>query len=698
MEENLIGFNSPEQKPAENATRHNLSPGDNPFDLLSKNADLQFMDELKDFEYFLKGDFIGKESLGILKLETLNASCNNEHFLHSPSASLTHQASKDVTNSPLNVAYLQLPSFRLNDKTESISSGSRFNSGSLMPSEPSNICSMTFERSENFLNDAFVSNKRQQRAVSDCTSKPREGVKVAPALSLPSVLNESAVDQANNKFENDFCDSFNDSVFLEAKNVAAKIADGSIVLNKCVQDVFLDHTSPPKLVDLDEEESLNKDNKIYSQPLPQEVIENDGALTVETYEKDAVKKNLSNIFHSVERRQSQSSSGSNGSTRDPNEILFNLSTIINNERRDLRQSKEGEQLLYSLADILCTDNLSINKCNDNLDDSGHSSIEQDSNIHDVHGCFEVLDLRVISKSSDDMQALDLSTKHKLDRGRRLSQSFTLASSPKLFNRLKSQSSSGSLVSNTKLGNASKLKPKKVEEKSQSAKGPLKAVIPVMNMAKRKDVGGKINVSNLTPPKSGISHLSSIFTTKRTSTPIAEPQLKPIAQSTPTGGIPNLDRNKPNSCSSQLKKRKFYCPVSPLTQQKSIDKNSIDLNSTKSSQSASTPNLSAQSRKSSALPSPNFMYRRHSASELKTESNSPLARRYSIGSGSKPNILNKLKKTVSSVTNTAVRKNTTLPKKSTLSESNTDTVPSIKPSTLVGKFRRSISNKENCPRK
>uniref|UniRef100_A0A1Y1M4X5 Uncharacterized protein n=1 Tax=Photinus pyralis TaxID=7054 RepID=A0A1Y1M4X5_PHOPY len=285
MEENfnLIGFNSPEQKSAENAI--NLSPGDNPFDLLSQNADLQFMDELKDFEYFMKGEFIGKESLGILKLETLNASCNSEHFLHSPS--FDHQASREGL---LNVAYLQLPSLHLNDKTESISSGSRFNSGSLMPSEPSNICSVSFERSENLLNDAFMSNKRQQRAVSDSTSKPHEGVKVTPALSLPSVFNKSEVDQASSRLERDFCDSFNDSVFIEAKDVAAKIADGSMVLNKCVQDVFLDHTSPPKLVDLDEEESFNKDNEICSQPLPQEVIENDVAPTVETCEKDAVKK------------------------------------------------------------------------------------------------------------------------------------------------------------------------------------------------------------------------------------------------------------------------------------------------------------------------------------------------------------------------------------------------------------------------
>ncbi|KAK5644516.1 hypothetical protein RI129_005816 [Pyrocoelia pectoralis] len=692
----LMSFNSPEQKGTESNAKYSLSPGGNPFDVLSKDAHLQFVEGLIDVESFMKcGDITGRESLGILKLETLNTSFNGDYFLHNPSSiNITHQKSKDVIDSPLNVAYLQLPFFRAPSKTVSISSGSRFNSESLEASELSNICSANFEHSENILNDAFLSSKLEKRPKSACTLDPIIEVKQKPILSLPDAFNKSDSDfvQHDSKVEK-LCDSFNDSVFMEANNVAFKIANGSLLLNdNCVQEVSLDCESPPKLVDLDEEElPINNADSVFKQVnklLPQEDNKHDNG---ELCQKEEVKKNLSNIFENVQRRRSSSSSGS---TRDPNEILLNLSAIINNDRRDSKQSQEGRQLLYSLADILCAENLSKSKC-DHLDDSGHSSIEQEEqNDQDVNACFEVFDVRMISKSNDDMQALDLSTKNKTDGSRRLSQSFTLPSPPKLFNRLKSHSTSGSSISSSKVGsvktNVSKLKPKKIEDKRKSTKGPLKAVIPVMDMAKGKSVSTRI--SNVTPPKLPVS---SIFTTKRTSTPISEPQLKPVAQSTPGIGSVHLERNKPNSCSSQLKKRKFYCPISPLVQE-----NSIDPNSTKSSQSTSTPNLSSQSKKDSAIPSPKFMYRRHSATELKTtEAKAPLTRSYSIGAGNKPNIVNKLKKTVSAVANSSLKKNIISPiQKNAMCESNSATVKYVKPSSLLGKLKRSKSDKENCPRK
>lgn len=109
------------------------------------------------------------------------------------------------------------------------------------------------------------------------------------------------------------------------------------------------------------------------------------------------------------RSSASSHSSSEANRTNVKEVIENLSAILNSEVRNEQQKSEGQMLLSSLANIICTDNKEV------LDDSGRSSIDADvpqTNTEEVIECFEVLDLRTKSNSnsSDDQEkALDLST-------------------------------------------------------------------------------------------------------------------------------------------------------------------------------------------------------------------------------------------------------------------------------------------------
>lgn len=120
------------------------------------------------------------------------------------------------------------------------------------------------------------------------------------------------------------------------------------------------------------------------------------------------------------------------------------------------------------------------------------------------------------------------------------------------------SSSNSVKSrnSSKLSEYKKFKPKKIE-KTISQKGPLKAVIPVGQMAK------KINVNaNATPLKS-IDQLSSVMQNNKTSTPKMVKEIIPVAQSTPDGGNQRFSSIMKNSSmvSSPLARTRTDCNTS-----------------------------------------------------------------------------------------------------------------------------------------
>ncbi|KAJ8985005.1 hypothetical protein NQ317_016916 [Molorchus minor] len=204
--------------------------------------------------------------------------------------------------------------------------------------------------------------------------------------------------------------------------------------------------------------------------------------------------------------------------------------------------------------------LSENKSNTrgSPNDSGHSSIDHYSPKEDKHECFEVLDLRmrnvgeVVSNGEPNANiVLDVPSpsQTKSNKEKRLSQSFSSRTVlpmkvtqkknmsalgldvKKDMSRAASVNSSASSVNSndsktinsaSRLSVAGKLRQKTVSQNAK--KGPMKAVIPVGDMKKRYSLA-------VTPEKSKIS---SAMQSKRTSTPISGPKLKPMAASTPAG--------------------------------------------------------------------------------------------------------------------------------------------------------------------
>lgn len=193
---NLMEFNSPTpscKAMDSEAINNNISPGNNPFDSLSQHTnDLNVSNQnnaftkqllpecIEDFfnlniqssgreSFAILKDLdisVGKESLGILKLEALNASFNTDN-LNVPNICVSaneHQIT-DPSNNPLNTAFL----YSINSRKPSIlsnnsySTNPSFNSASLEASDPSNILSCNsfktydiFSKSENLLNEAFL--------------------------------------------------------------------------------------------------------------------------------------------------------------------------------------------------------------------------------------------------------------------------------------------------------------------------------------------------------------------------------------------------------------------------------------------------------------------------------------------------------------------------------------------------------------
>ncbi|KAF5276284.1 hypothetical protein FQA39_LY06633 [Lamprigera yunnana] len=414
-----------------------------------------------------------------------------------------------VFNNTLNTAFL-LPllgrPFPYSTSGASSNSALHFHSTGLDVSEPLKILSTNSE----ILNDGFLIDNSKLKTHSLSTTQHRK--LRLDQTSLPDFKENcnkqlSSFIEYCNKIEDE---EFDDSVFIEANNLALRISDGSIVLTDNGVCPYIDCTTPPEFVDIEEEQSKNATTEVIVKELDTIELCSVGLDCEENLlPENKIKESLSHIF----RHSSKHSESRNDSSYDANQLLIDLSAIINNECRDMKQTKEGQQLLFSLAEILCSNNakMSNEKC-DSLVDSRHSSIEQeDQQNKDFNVCFGILDLRI--NKSDPEHALDLSMKISKEENKRLSQSFTVPQPPKLFIKHSQSISESSKRSILKSGTSSKLKSKKIENKKYISRGPLKAILPVMDMSKCKSFCGKIN----TPPK--LDQVGSTFKNTKNSTPV-----------------------------------------------------------------------------------------------------------------------------------------------------------------------------------
>ncbi|CAG9822969.1 unnamed protein product [Phaedon cochleariae] len=329
-------------------------------------------------------------------------------------------------------------------------------------------------------------------------------------------------------FDDNKEDIFYNAMFIEGSYIAQKNADGSIYNDSYV----LDSTPQPSWPsDLDE--SVDNEKKLVN---------------TETVFK-TVDKLLPEGLHISNEFMKPQNFDSPNEPKDVKGILQNLSEILNITHRSDQEKSQGQNLLSSLAEML--HGSSSGSKPQNLDDSGHSSfVEQnESPNHEKYECYEILDLSKKSLDSDKIRSfdniLDLSSKVEKKINPRLSQSFcTIPPSirvTKPYIKVRNSSASGlgsiknesgtsnlSSKSNDSQGSGNNL-PKIFKSKPSSAianKGPLKAIIPVKDM-RRNSLNTAVTPEKSQQP-SGLSLKS-----KRTSTPINEPKLKPVAASTPT---------------------------------------------------------------------------------------------------------------------------------------------------------------------
>lgn len=268
-----------------------------------------------------------------------------------------------------------------------------------------------------------------------------------------------------------------------------------------------------------EEIFKNVDKMIPSQNMSGTIRKSTDKLNENEQKDEECQQNISEIFSAEvcnKLSTSRLSHDSNNSrSRDAKSILHNLSEILNSDNPSAQQKTEGRNLLYSLADILCPNDTKESENDKNQsEDSGHSSIDQESQDNKELGSFDALDLRINIKGTDQIpdkteKPLDLSVSKlkKLNTSNILHTSVskadistknvvrTLANNSSV-NKSKNESvnsnDSGKSINTMKmniseLSSLGKLKPKKVDKKIMPEKGPLKAMIPVGNMSKVKGI-------------------------------------------------------------------------------------------------------------------------------------------------------------------------------------------------------------------
>lgn len=256
-----------------------------------------------------------------------------------------------------------------------------------------------------------------------------------------------------------------------------------------IEDNMLDSTQEPEemanILD-DEEEEIKCDTETVFKTVdkmftPTQNHENDNLLPVPS---------INNVSKSSERSHN-SSSKSPSKSKEALEIITTLSGILSNENPSEKQKSEGQNLLSSLAEIFIS-SASTKSRSCILDDSGNSSIESEQvPVSETAEFYQVLDLRKKSTSESNLHQnrsfendvpLDLSMKSK-----------TFASPkilpPKFNSVMKINKSVGGNCSNSSNDSKNlsdptkKFKPKKTESLSVR-RGPMRAVLPVDNMAKK----------------------------------------------------------------------------------------------------------------------------------------------------------------------------------------------------------------------
>ncbi|CAH0555402.1 unnamed protein product [Brassicogethes aeneus] len=283
-------------------------------------------------------------------------------------------------------------------------------------------------------------------------------------------------------------DVFYKSIHIESRHMAQTIADVSIYHNEPSHEIKLENELPPVLVLASPENSPKKNDK-------QKIFEtNETSVAIPFEELKYPTKCRNNSTDSNQSNLSRKSNNSNSSNA--KELLQNLSDILTSQNRSHNQQNEGRKLLSSLADILTQ-----SPHNKSLEDSGHSSICDNQDLSDEGD----KPLKIISNESKEKSPI-LPKKATPKKGKE--------NSPALFSKHVLRKNSDVVP----------LKPKPLKMAAGPAKkGPLKAVIPITNMVKRKTFTTP-NKSQLHPPT--MMH-------KKTSTPIRESNLRPMAQSTPT---------------------------------------------------------------------------------------------------------------------------------------------------------------------
>ncbi|XP_072380454.1 uncharacterized protein [Diabrotica undecimpunctata] len=554
----------------------------------------------------------GRESLGILQINDLDVNFGNDTD-KIPDIKLSFIDNVNQAHQVLDTGFLITSPSKFLISTTSPNSVLSFNSNSL--EFPSKIFTLTrtdfssslFSPSKSLFNNAHIINSCDVEQRNRINSQP------LPAKTTQAEVAFWSTRRPNNKkvsdifcceqlkFDDDKDDMFQDSVFIEGNHIAQKLADGSF-LNEHYENGPLDSTPQPEWpTDMDDSGSRNE--------------ENDHKVDTETVFKTIDKLVPSLKSKSEPNTKSSSSSSSSTRSRDAKEMLQNLSDIFNTTHKSDKMKLEGRKLLSSLAEILNNTQSSKDE-----EDSGHSSIIDNDSDKDKPDMADGIEPTQISEQP---QTIEPTVKSEAKTTSQLSQSSSLDKKEQKLERRNSSISSVSLPTTNKprtSSNAvksapnigpsfgSKFKPK-IGNPGLKA-GPLRAVIPVKDMKKRHSTPERIEQKTLQ------------IQSKRTSTPINEPRIKPMASSTPTLG--NTDSHTNSS-------PKWMAHKSKLIRSNSLNdkviKNGRDL--------SGTPNTSKLRRPSSSPVSSKEKTNTSSSVSSRFQEQYKITRRNSITEGVAP---------------------------------------------------------------
>ncbi|XP_056644981.1 uncharacterized protein DDB_G0288805-like [Diorhabda sublineata] len=522
---------------------------------------------------YLEDSDIGRESLGILQINNLNINFGDEDE-KVPDIMLSFVESVNNSTKVLDTGFLiSSPSRQLVSAT-SQNSGLSFNSTSL--EYPSKIFTLTksdqtnsvFSHSHSIFNNANFMTTKDLDVRSRAYSQPQqvsnnlmEAGEFFWSTGKPTKINKICQDIHHEKleFDDNKDDMFLDSVFIEGNYIAQKIADGSF-LNDCFENGPLDSTPQPEWPnDLDEsiksKESVNTTESVFK--------------TV-----DKLLPNNVPVYGEFNRKSSSSKSSSASSkSREAKDILQNLSDIFNTTHKSEKQKSEGLLLLNNLAEML--NNTPTSKY-DALEDSGHSSIlhnesdKPDSNVETNY-----------KKNSDFLHKLKSSNNSEENRKKNSGKLEKRNVSIDINSSKNRNNSNSSVKSNDSNGSSSI--GVKIKSKFGTAgvkKGPLRAVIPIKEMKK----------GSCTPERNEQKTLQ--LQSKKTSTPINEPKLKPVAASTPT--MDNQSAISNNSSPKYNSRKSFLNRSNSLTERSNREKISRDSNGTPTTSKLRRPSFSTSS--------------------------------------------------------------------------------------------------------